>query len=76
MYSGLKDTTGGLEKVKKRLTEVLPKVWNSIEPEFFESLWRSTQCALSGVCSKRMVHQVLGHTRSCNFTYNFSTMYS
>jgi hypothetical protein len=41
MYPGLKDTTGGPEKVRKRLTEVLPKVWDSIEPEFFESLWRS-----------------------------------
>jgi hypothetical protein len=39
MYPGLKDTTGRPEKVRRRLTEV--KVWDSIEPEFLESLWRS-----------------------------------
>jgi hypothetical protein len=31
MYPGPKDTTGGPAKVRKRLAEVLPKVWDSIE---------------------------------------------
>ena len=31
----------GTEKIKKKLVEVLPLVWDSILEEFFEKLWRS-----------------------------------
>lgn len=40
-YPGIADTRGGPKAVKKRLREVLPLVWETIPPEFFEKLWRS-----------------------------------
>lgn len=39
-YSDIKDTPGGTEKVKARLAEVLPLVWDSIPEEFLDKLWR------------------------------------
>jgi hypothetical protein len=67
MYPGLKDTIGGPEKVRERLTEVLPKVWDSIER--LSSLrvcggvrMPSRVCAT--IAAKTMVHQILGHNHN------------
>jgi hypothetical protein len=35
------ETRGGQQVVKRRLREILPQVWETIPPEFFEKLWRS-----------------------------------
>jgi len=40
-YPRISDTPGEKEVVKKRLAEVLPLVWETIPPEFFEQLWKS-----------------------------------
>jgi len=41
MYPGIGDTKGGPERVRKRLAEVLPLVWDTLESEYLEDLWRS-----------------------------------
>jgi transposase len=40
-YPKIGETPGGPEKVKQRLAEVLPLVWETIPEEFFENLWRT-----------------------------------
>ena len=41
LHPDIATTPGGPKKVKDRLAQVLPEVWETIPPEFFESLWRS-----------------------------------
>jgi hypothetical protein len=77
MSSGMKDTIGGPEKVRKTLAGVLPKVWDSISLSSLRGVHMPSR-----VCNnygKRLVHQVLG----CNHNTPgplkkkiFFTMYS
>ena len=41
LHPDIATTPAGFKKVKERLAQVLPEVWETIPPEFFESLWRS-----------------------------------
>jgi len=41
IYPGIVDTKGGPERVRKLLAEVLPLVWDTLESEYLEDLWRS-----------------------------------
>lgn len=40
-YPKIGETPGGKDKVKQRLAEILPLIWETIPEEFFEKLWRS-----------------------------------
>jgi len=40
-YPDIASTPGGPQKVKEKLAETLPLVWETIPSEFFEQLWRS-----------------------------------
>lgn len=40
-YPDISETKGKPDKVKQRLAEVLPLVWDEIPEELFENLWRS-----------------------------------
>ncbi|KAH0605323.1 uncharacterized protein H6S33_004545 [Morchella sextelata] len=40
-YPNIKNTPGGPKRVKERLAEVLPLVWDTIPEDFFERLWKS-----------------------------------
>jgi transposase len=40
-YPDIAHTPGGPDKVKQRLAEVLPKVWETLPEEYFEKCWRS-----------------------------------
>jgi len=59
MHPGIGDTKGGPERVRKRLAEVLPLVWDTLESEYLEDLWRSMPSRVCGHCSKWLVYQVL-----------------
>ena len=41
MYTGIGDTKGGPERVRKRLAEVPPLVWDTLESEYLDDLWTS-----------------------------------
>ena len=41
LHPDIATTPGGPKKGKERLAQVLPEVWETIPPEFCESLWRS-----------------------------------
>jgi transposase len=40
-YPDIGNTPGGPDKVRKKMSKVLPEVWQTIPPEFFEKLWMS-----------------------------------
>ena len=40
-YPWIGEYLGGPQKVKKKLTEILPRCWEKIPPKQFEALWRS-----------------------------------
>jgi len=42
LYPDIKDTRGGADKVKERLAEVLPIVWEQMDKEFLKKLVEST----------------------------------
>lgn len=48
-YPKISETPGGKEKVRQRLAEVLPLVWDTIPEEFFEKLWRSMPSRVDAV---------------------------
>jgi transposase len=52
-YPQIKDTPGGPDKVRERLAEVLPLVWDTIPEEFFEKLWRSMPDRVAAVIEAR-----------------------
>ena len=52
-YPRIGDTPGGKERVKKRLAEVLPIVWETIPEEFFEKLWKSMPNRVAAVLEAR-----------------------
>jgi len=49
MYPGIGDTKGGPERFRKRLAKVLPLVWDTLESEYLESLWRSMPASVCSV---------------------------
>jgi hypothetical protein len=46
-YPNIKNTTGGLNKVRERLAEVLPEIW----AEILEELWKSMLDRVAAVIS-------------------------
>lgn len=48
-YPDIVDTPGMPDKVKEKLAEVLPLVWDTIPEEFFEKLWRSMPSRVEAV---------------------------
>lgn len=40
MYPNVSKTPGGPKAVKNTLAEILPKVWDEIDPKVLESLWK------------------------------------
>jgi len=41
LYPEIGDTKGGPEAVRKRLAEVLPLVWDTLESDYLDTLWQS-----------------------------------
>jgi len=52
-YPRIGNTLGGKEAVKRRLTQVLPLVWETIPEEFFEKLWKSMPDRVAAVLEAR-----------------------
>ena len=53
MYSDIATTPGGPDKVRARLIEVLPKVWDSLPESLFEKLWQSMPDRVAAVIAAK-----------------------
>lgn len=55
-FTGISNTKGGFQQVNERLAQVLPRVWETVEPEFFEELWISISKLVEAVIQVKGWH--------------------
>ena len=53
MYPDIATTPGGPDRVRARLIEVLPEVWDSLPESLFERLWQSMPDGVAAVIAAK-----------------------
>jgi len=48
-YPDILDTPGGPDRIRARLAEVLPLIWDTIPDSFFKKLWQSMPSRVAAV---------------------------